>query len=66
MEAIICDKALDDRIRSALKDADSKGKLSVVSAIVGPSVEELKAIMRGTGELSLMDRGMLGMHLGCD
>ena len=56
----------DDRIRSALKDADSKGKLDVVAAVTGIAggVDELRKIMSSEGELSPMDRGMLGIHLG--
>lgn len=60
------DPELDDRIRAALKDADAKGKLSVVAAVVGISggVATLREIMNSAGELSIMDRGMLAIHLG--
>ena len=50
---------------SLLKDADEKGQLSVVEAVTGIAggVEELRKIMNSTEELSIMDRGMLGLHL---
>lgn len=63
MMEIINDKSTDDKIRAALRDADSKGKLGVVSAVIGPSESELRKIMNSTDELNIMDRGMLGMHL---
>lgn len=61
----ITNPKLDDRIRNALKDADSKGKLGVVAAVTGIAggTTELRKIMNSTGELHVMDRGMLGMHL---
>lgn len=60
------DQSLDGTIRAALKDADSKGRLGVVAAVTGIAggVVELHKIMLGTEELSIMDRGILGMHLG--
>ena len=62
----LTDATNDRRIRDALKAADRAGKLGVVAAVVGISggEEELRKIMNSTGELSIMDRGMLGMHLG--
>ena len=59
------DKSADNKIRIALKDADSKGKLCVVAAVVGIEGGEkhLKEIMNSTDELNIMDRGMLGLHL---
>lgn len=56
---------VDAVIREALKSANRKGKLSVVAAVTGIAGGEasLKKIMKGTGPLSIMDRGMLGMHL---
>lgn len=60
------DPKTDDMIRSALRDADSKGKLGVVAAVTGLAggEKELRKIMNSTSELSIMDRGMLGLHLG--
>ncbi len=60
------DSKYDDKIRAALKDADSKGELEIVAAVVGIAggEEGLRKIMNSEGELSIMDRGMLGMHLG--
>lgn len=54
-----------EEIREALRNADAKGKLSVVAAVTGIAggEDELRKIMNGTDELSLMDRGMLGIHL---
>lgn len=59
------DKKIDDRIRAALKDADSKGKLDVVAAITGIAGGEktLREIMNSTDDLGIMDRGMLSVHL---
>jgi len=56
---------IDDRIRAALRDADAKGRLAVVSAVIGHSEDALREIMNSTGELHIMDRdrGMLGMRL---
>ena len=61
----VTDPAIDNQIRAALKDADSKGKLGVVAAMVGISggEDELRKIMESTDELAIMDRGMLAMHL---
>ena len=60
------DPQIDDDIRAALRNADAQGGLGVIAAVVGIAggVQELRKIMRSTGELSIMDRGMLGMHLG--
>lgn len=59
------DPKLDDAIRAALRDADRKGRMGVVAAVVGIAGGEgaLRDIMNSKGELSIMDRGTLGMHL---
>jgi hypothetical protein len=59
------DPRTDDVIRSALVEADRKGKLGVVAAVVGIAggEDELRKIMNSTGELSIMDRGILALHL---
>lgn len=59
------DPKLDDAIRAALRDADRKGRMGVVAAVVGIAGGEgaLRKIMNSNGELSIMDRGTLGMHL---
>lgn len=59
------DPKMDTVIRAALLKADREGKLGVVAAVTGIAggVDELRKIMNSTGELCLMDRGMLGMHL---
>jgi hypothetical protein len=59
------DKSMDDKIRAALRSADAKGKLTVVAAVTGIAggEKELRRIMKSTGELPIMDRVMLGMHL---
>ncbi len=61
----IDDVETDDKIRAALRDADSKAKLDVVAAVTGIAggVSELRKIMESTGELHIMDRGMLAIHL---
>jgi len=62
----LLDKKQDDRIRAALRSADKKGQLDVVAAVTGIAggTKELRRIMNSTGELSVMDRGMLAIHLG--
>lgn len=62
----ILDKTTDDKIRVALRSADAKGRLSVVAAVTGIAggEKELRRIMNSCDELPIMDRGMLGMHLG--
>jgi DNA transposition AAA+ family ATPase len=62
----LLDPKTDDRIRAALRNADAKGKLGVVAAVTGIAggEAELRKIMESTGELPIIDRGMLGMHLG--
>lgn len=59
------DASMDDRIRAALRDANRRGKLHIVAVVVGIAggEETLREIMDSTGELSIMDRGMLGVHL---
>jgi hypothetical protein len=59
------DPKADDKIRQALRDADRKGKLDIVAAVVGIAggKKELRKIMNSTGELHIMDRGMLAIHL---
>lgn len=57
------DDSIDDNIRSALRDADRKDKLDIVSVVVGIPVIELKKIMESTGSLDIMHRTMLGIHL---
>lgn len=61
----ICDPARDAEIRAALRNADRRGKLGVVAAVVGIAggEDELRKIMQSTEELSVMDRGMLAIHL---
>ena len=56
---------MDNKIRTALKNADKQGKLNIVAVVVGIAggVDTLREIMNSEGELSVMDRGMLGMHL---
>jgi hypothetical protein len=62
----LLDAGMDDEIRDALKDADMRGKLGAVAAVTGIAGGrvELHRIMNSTGELAIMDRGMLGLHLG--
>jgi len=57
---------MDDKIRAALKKADAEDNLGTVAAAVGIAggVDELRKIMNSEGELNLMDRGMLSMHMG--
>lgn len=62
MEKISMDSK-DSAIKAALKDADRKGRLNVVSAVTGYSVAELKRIMNPAEPLTLMERSALGIHL---
>lgn len=61
----LTDPKTDDVIRDALREADRKGKLPVVAAVVGIAGGEaaLRKIINSTDELSIMDRGMLALHL---
>lgn len=61
----IYDPKADDQIRTALRNADKRGKLGVVASVVGIAggEKELRKIMNSTGELHIMDRGMLAIHL---
>jgi len=63
----ITDPKTDDKIRAALRDEDRKGRLQVVASVTGIAggVTELRKIMKGAGELSVMDREMLGVNLNC-
>lgn len=65
MGDFLLDASMDDKIRTALRSADRKGQMSAVAAITGIAggVSELRRIMNSAGELPIMDRGMLGMHL---
>jgi hypothetical protein len=53
----------DDAIRVALKNADAKGKLCVVAAVVGSTEKQLRTIMNGTEPLDLHTRYQLIAHL---
>jgi len=61
----VLDPKMDNLIRASLLKADQAGKLSVIAAVVGIATGEegLREIMNSEGELSLLDRGMLGMHI---
>lgn len=58
-------RSLDQSIRAALRDADKKGKLNVVAAVVGypTGVKGLRKIMDSVVPMDAMDRQMLGMFL---
>ena len=62
----IIDDRQDDRIRAALRDADMHGELGLVAAVTGIAggEAELRRIMNSRDALSIMDRGMLAIHLG--
>lgn len=61
----LLDPKIDNKIRMALKEADLIGKLGLVASVLGIAGGKLalREIMNSTGELSIVDRGMLGMHL---
>jgi hypothetical protein len=60
----VLDPKMDNVIRAALLKADREGKLGRIAAVTGIAggVDELRKIMHSTGELHIMDRGMIGMH----
>lgn len=61
----ITDPALDDDIRERLRAHDRLDGLVALAwttGIAGGSAE-LRKIMNSEGELGIIDRGMLGMHL---
>lgn len=61
----LLDPRTDDKIRAALRNADERGKLGVVATVIGIAggEDELRRMMNSTDELSIMDRGVLGLHL---
>ena len=61
----IADPNADEKIRAALKDADRRGKLGIVAAVVGIAggEDELRKIMNSAEPMSIIDRGMIGMHI---
>lgn len=61
----ITDPNADEKIRAALKDADRRGKLGIVAAVVGIAggEDELRKIMNSTEPMHIMDRGMIGIHI---
>jgi hypothetical protein len=65
MKTSLLDPATDNVIRHALHHADVEGKLPVVAAVVGIAggEPELRKIMNSSEELSIMDRGILALHL---
>jgi hypothetical protein len=60
----LLDEQQDDRSRAALRNANERGRLSVVAAVTGIPEKELRRIMNSKEPLSIMDRGMLVVHLG--
>lgn len=59
------DPKTDDVIRSALVEADRKGKMGIIAAVIGIAGGEkaLREIMNSTCELSIIDRSVLALHL---
>ncbi len=58
------DPKMDNVIRAAFFKADKEGKLGRIAEATGIAggVDELRKIMHSTGELHIMDRGMIGIH----
>ena len=56
----------DILIKAALLNADRKGQLAEVARVVGMTggAEALRKVYTTPGELHLMDRAMIGMHIG--
>lgn len=61
----IFDPKLSDKIRTALRYADQKGKLSVVAEVVGihGGVVKLRRIMNSEGDILIGDRAVLAVHM---
>lgn len=61
----IADPALDSRIKAKLKQIDNSGSLSSFASNLGIAggANSLRNIMNTEGPLSVMDRGMLALHL---
>ena len=59
------DPKSSDKVRAALKEAESKGRLGNIAAKSGIAggVPALRKIMDTQGELPVIDRGILGMYL---
>lgn len=53
----------DAQIRSALRNAECKKKLCVVSAVVGIRESRLRKIMGGQFDIPAIERSLLGAHL---
>lgn len=62
----LIDKANDELIRAKLHELDEAKRLGVTADRIGIAggADTLRSIMNSTGELSLMDRGMLVVLLG--
>lgn len=60
----VLDPEMDNVIRAGLLKADREGKLGRIADVTGIAggVDELRKIMNSTGELPIIDRGMIGMH----
>lgn len=53
----------DANVRSALRDAASKGKLCVVSAVTGISEKKLNSILDGEFDIPYFESTVLQAHL---
>jgi len=54
-----------EKLRAALRNVDAIGKLDILAAVSGIAggESEIRKIMNSTGEINVMDIGMLGIHL---
>lgn len=52
-----------EQIREALKEAEEKGKLSIVAAVVGVDEKYLRDIMNGEVKLNIIDRIKLSANM---
>jgi hypothetical protein len=54
-----------EKLREALRNVDAIGKLDTLAAVSGIAggEPEIRKIMNSTGEINVMDIGMLGIHL---
>lgn len=61
----VTDPRMDEHIKTALRNADENDQLDVVAAVTGVAggAKYLRELASSDDELSIMDRGMLGLHL---
>jgi len=54
----------DERIKSALKDAQTKDKLDIVSMVTGIEEHRLLEIIDSNVSMTQLEKSILAMHIG--